>query len=161
MRPKYVAKEVFILVFTVVFFCVQSDNQWHGIVWWIVHGDAGRDVQSHELQVSLWFPLDAAFFNHNSSSIQAFSVSCSYTLEIPPDGAWGGLKSDGTWTGVIGQLASRVSSAQGESGHKRAQERINHTWKAAQEFEFWFHFLGRLSMCTRQNVHGVFNLNNI
>ncbi len=40
---------------------------------------------------------------HELQSILNFT----YTIHMPPDGEWGAKRSDGSWTGVIGQLAAR------------------------------------------------------
>ena len=37
------------------------------------------------------------------------SLNFSYTVINPPDGEWGGIKSDGTWSGMVGQLATKVT----------------------------------------------------
>ena len=31
-------------------------------------------------------------------------LNFTYTVSVPPDGAWGGMKADGTWSGMVGQL---------------------------------------------------------
>ena len=31
-------------------------------------------------------------------------MNFTYTLRKPPDGAWGSKRSDGSWTGMIGEL---------------------------------------------------------
>ena len=35
-------------------------------------------------------------------------LNFSYTTTFPPDGEWGALKDDGTWSGMIGQLQSKT-----------------------------------------------------
>ena len=35
----------------------------------------------------------------------------SYELSRPPDGAWGQLSDDGTWSGMVGQLFRKVGLA--------------------------------------------------
>ena len=34
-------------------------------------------------------------------------LNFSYTVTTPPDFQWGNIKSDGTWTGMVGQLVTR------------------------------------------------------
>ena len=35
-------------------------------------------------------------------------LNFSYTVSVPPDGEWGALRDDGTWSGMVGQLKSEV-----------------------------------------------------
>ena len=35
------------------------------------------------------------------------SLNFSYTVSSPPDGEWGGIQSDGSWSGMVGQLATK------------------------------------------------------
>ena len=35
-------------------------------------------------------------------------LNFSYTVNSPPDGEWGALKDDGTWSGMVGQLNSKA-----------------------------------------------------
>ena len=34
-------------------------------------------------------------------------LNFSYTTIVPPDGEWGALKDDGTWSGMVGQLHTK------------------------------------------------------
>ena len=34
-------------------------------------------------------------------------LNISYTTIVPPDGEWGALKDDGTWSGMVGQLHNK------------------------------------------------------
>ena len=34
-------------------------------------------------------------------------LNFSYTVIQPPDGQWGAMKSDGSWSGMIGQLETK------------------------------------------------------
>ena len=34
-------------------------------------------------------------------------LNFSYSAIVPPDGEWGALKDDGTWSGMIGQLHTK------------------------------------------------------
>ena len=34
-------------------------------------------------------------------------LNFSYTTIVPPDGEWGALKDDGTWSGMVGQLLTK------------------------------------------------------
>ena len=34
-------------------------------------------------------------------------LNISYTTIVPPDGEWGALKDDGTWSGMVGQLHTK------------------------------------------------------
>ena len=34
-------------------------------------------------------------------------LNFSYTTIVPPDGEWGALKDDGTWSGMVGQLHNK------------------------------------------------------
>ena len=34
-------------------------------------------------------------------------LNFSYTVINPPDGEWGSMKIDGTWSGMVGQLETR------------------------------------------------------
>ena len=36
------------------------------------------------------------------------SLNFSYTVTTPPDGEWGSKKDDGTWSGMVGQLAAKT-----------------------------------------------------
>ena len=33
-------------------------------------------------------------------------MNFTYTLRPPPDGEWGVIREDGTWTGQVGELAA-------------------------------------------------------
>ena len=35
-------------------------------------------------------------------------LNFSYTIENPPDGAWGHLKEDGEWSGLIGHASKNI-----------------------------------------------------
>ena len=35
-------------------------------------------------------------------------LNFSYVTILPPDGEWGALKDDGTWSGMVGQLDSKT-----------------------------------------------------
>ena len=35
-------------------------------------------------------------------------LNFSYTVSVPPDGEWGALRDDGTWSGMVGQLKREV-----------------------------------------------------
>ena len=35
-------------------------------------------------------------------------LNISYTTIVPPDGEWGALKDDGTWSGMVGQLHTKT-----------------------------------------------------
>ena len=35
------------------------------------------------------------------------SLNFFYTVITPPDGEWGRVKSDGTWSGMVGQLEAK------------------------------------------------------
>ena len=35
-------------------------------------------------------------------------LNFSYTVSLPPDGEWGALRDDGTWSGMVGQLKREV-----------------------------------------------------
>ena len=34
-------------------------------------------------------------------------LNFSYTVSVPPDGEWGALRDDGTWSGMVGQLDTK------------------------------------------------------
>ena len=34
-------------------------------------------------------------------------LNFSYTTIVPPDGEWGSLQDDGTWSGMVGQLHTK------------------------------------------------------
>ena len=34
-------------------------------------------------------------------------LNFSYTTSVPPDGEWGALRDDGTWSGMVGQLLTK------------------------------------------------------
>ena len=34
-------------------------------------------------------------------------LNFSYTVSVPPDGEWGALRDDGTWSGMVGQLNTK------------------------------------------------------
>ena len=38
------------------------------------------------------------------------TLCCRYTLVMPPDGKWGDPGENGTWTGLMGMLQTRVIS---------------------------------------------------
>ena len=35
-------------------------------------------------------------------------LNFSYTVSTPPDGQWGSKKDDGTWSGMVGQLETKI-----------------------------------------------------
>ena len=35
-------------------------------------------------------------------------LNFSYTVTTPPDGEWGSKKDDGTWSGMVGQLETKI-----------------------------------------------------
>ena len=35
-------------------------------------------------------------------------LNFSYHATNPPDGEWGALKADGTWSGMVGQLETKI-----------------------------------------------------
>ena len=35
-------------------------------------------------------------------------LNFTYTVTIPPDGEWGSMKDDGTWSGMVGQLETKI-----------------------------------------------------
>ena len=50
---------------------------------------------------------------HNGMFVEIFKelsemLNFSYTVTIPPDGEWGSMNDDGTWSGMVGQLATKT-----------------------------------------------------
>ena len=35
-------------------------------------------------------------------------LNFSYTVSVPPDGKWGALEDDGSWSGMVGQLQREI-----------------------------------------------------
>ena len=52
------------------------------------------------------------FHLHNGMFVEVFKelsdlLNFTYTVTTPPDGQWGALKEDGTWSGMVGQLETK------------------------------------------------------
>ena len=50
---------------------------------------------------------------HNGMFVEVFRelsklLNFSYTVTTPPDEQWGGIKDDGTWSGMVGQLETKM-----------------------------------------------------
>ncbi|XP_033760424.1 glutamate receptor-like [Pecten maximus] len=61
-----------------------------------------------------WAPFVIAFPNNTYSGLcfdlldhMATSLNFTFVVDVPPDGQWGVINSNGTWTGMVGQLARR------------------------------------------------------
>ena len=51
--------------------------------------------------------LDNGMFAEVFKELSVF-LNFSYTVTTPPDGAWGAMKDDGTWSGMVGQLETKT-----------------------------------------------------
>ena len=50
---------------------------------------------------------------HNGNFADTFKelsvlLNFTYTVTTPPDGQWGAMKDDGTWSGMVGQLETKT-----------------------------------------------------
>ena len=51
--------------------------------------------------------------HHNGIFVEVFKelsdlLNFSYTVTSPTDGEWGRMKDDGTWSGMVGQLETKI-----------------------------------------------------
>ena len=79
----------------------------------IIQGITLSVTSQHNMPyVSLMKNGDGELQLHNGKFVEVFKelsdrLNFSYTVINPPDGEWGVLKEDGTWSGMVGQLETK------------------------------------------------------